>query len=67
VEDGGRTDALERQEPRGDARGAAGGDPRGRLAEPEDVANLAVFLPSELAGYVSGAIIAMDGGRASVI
>jgi NAD(P)-dependent dehydrogenase (short-subunit alcohol dehydrogenase family) len=41
--------------------------PMGRMAEPEEVANVAVFLASDLASYVSGAVIPMDGCRASVI
>lgn len=41
--------------------------PMGRMGEPEEVANVAVFLASGLASYVSGAIIPMDGCSASVI
>lgn len=41
--------------------------PMGRMAEPEEVAAVAVFLASGLASYVSGAIIPMDGCSASVI
>lgn len=41
--------------------------PMGRPAEPEEVADLAVYLASARAGYVTGAIVPMDGGKASVI
>ena len=36
--------------------------PVGRYGEPEDVANLVCFLASPLAGYISGAVIPVDGG-----
>jgi len=36
--------------------------PLGRLAEPEDVARAALFLASEDASYITGAVIPIDGG-----
>jgi NAD(P)-dependent dehydrogenase (short-subunit alcohol dehydrogenase family) len=36
--------------------------PKGRLGQPEDIANLAIFLASEEADYISGAAIVIDGG-----
>ena len=38
--------------------------PLGRLAEPEDVAQAAVFLASDDAGYITGEVLAINGGWA---
>ncbi|CAN5275854.1 SDR family oxidoreductase [soil metagenome] len=48
----------------GDARVAAieRTIPLGRMARPEEVGNVAVFLASDLASYVSGARVGCDGG-----
>lgn len=37
-----------------------------RVGQPEDVANVVEFLASDLAGYVSGSVIEIDGGKFSV-
>jgi len=41
--------------------------PLGRYAKPEEIADVALFLASRRASYVSGAIIAMDGVSAPLI
>jgi 3-oxoacyl-[acyl-carrier protein] reductase len=37
--------------------------PLGRVVEPEDIADLVVFLASARAGMISGCAINVDGGR----
>jgi NAD(P)-dependent dehydrogenase (short-subunit alcohol dehydrogenase family) len=41
--------------------------PLGRLGTPEEVAEVALFLASDAASYVTGAIVPMDGGSNPVI
>ena len=41
--------------------------PLGRLGSPEEVARVALFLASDAASYVTGAIIPMDGGANPVV
>jgi NAD(P)-dependent dehydrogenase (short-subunit alcohol dehydrogenase family) len=41
--------------------------PLGRLGTPKEVANVVLFLASEHASYVTGAIVPMDGGANPVI
>jgi len=38
------------------------GIPIGRMAQPKEIADLVVFLASERAGYITGAVIQVDGG-----
>ena len=44
------------------ARQSAHEIPVGRYGEPEELAALAVFLASPLAGYITGAVLPVDGG-----
>lgn len=39
------------------------GIPLGRLAQPEDIADAAVFLSSDAARFVTGVVLPVDGGR----
>lgn len=36
--------------------------PAGRIGEPEDIANAFVFLASDYASYITGAVLSVDGG-----
>jgi 3-oxoacyl-[acyl-carrier protein] reductase len=38
--------------------------PLGRFGKPEDIANMAAYLASEKAGYITGQVISVDGGMA---
>ena len=40
------------------------GIPLGRMGKPEEVAELAAFLASDSAGYITGEVIRIDGGIA---
>lgn len=44
-------------------RATEGYIPLGRLGQPEDIANAAVFLASEETGYITGQTIVVDGGQ----
>ena len=41
--------------------------PLGRYADPDDVAQVTLFLASARASYVTGAIVPMDGGMSAVL
>jgi 3-oxoacyl-[acyl-carrier protein] reductase len=38
--------------------------PLARFGQPEDIAQLALFLASDQAAYITGQVIAVDGGMA---
>ena len=40
-----------------------GSIPLGRLSQPADIANAALFLASEEAAFITGACLEVDGGR----
>jgi NAD(P)-dependent dehydrogenase (short-subunit alcohol dehydrogenase family) len=48
-------------------RGLEARIPMGRFARPEEIAAVVVFLTSDRASYVTGAVIGMDGGAAATV
>ncbi len=46
----------------GAERGAVANIPIGRMVEPEDIADLVLFLVSDRAGAITGQTIAVEGG-----
>lgn len=58
------TEGLERLSAKGWDMDAARYIPLGRLGEPEDIGRLAMFLASDAASFISGAVIPCDGGGA---
>ncbi len=50
-------DALDQQ---------AAGAPAGRVASPQEIANTVLFLASDAASFVQGAVLPVDGGRSAV-
>jgi NAD(P)-dependent dehydrogenase (short-subunit alcohol dehydrogenase family) len=44
-----------------------GAMPLGRIAQPEDIADVVVFLASRRAGYVSGAVVSLDGAASPMV
>ena len=53
---------LRKYSPEFRARQSAEEIPMGRYGEPEELAALAVFLASPVAGYITGAVLPVDGG-----
>lgn len=58
-----RTPGVEQDiEERGDELYVWEGNPMGELGDPEDIANACLYLASDLADYVNGAELVVDGG-----
>jgi NAD(P)-dependent dehydrogenase (short-subunit alcohol dehydrogenase family) len=55
------TAAVRRMDPAGIAAGVAK-HPMGRIGEPAEVANAILFLASDEASFITGAILPVDGG-----
>ena len=68
VTEGLKTDAKQNNITETEARDAAiKRIPMGRMATPEEVAQMTVFLASEQASYVTGVNIGMDGGQTTTL
>ena len=65
VQSGGNPVMVEKMV-KGDLDTFRGGIPLGRMGKPEEIANLAVYLASDQAGYITGQAISIDGGNAMI-
>jgi NAD(P)-dependent dehydrogenase (short-subunit alcohol dehydrogenase family) len=45
----------------------AASSPLGRIGRPDDMAGVVVYLASRAGAYVTGAVIPVDGGRATTL
>jgi NAD(P)-dependent dehydrogenase (short-subunit alcohol dehydrogenase family) len=45
----------------------AASSPLGRIGRPDDMAGVVVYLSSRAGAYVTGAVIPVDGGRATTL
>ena len=61
-----RAHRRDRARPSG-SRTSSGGCPLKRAGQPEEVAELAAFLASDRAAYISGAVIPIDGGTTAAL
>jgi NAD(P)-dependent dehydrogenase (short-subunit alcohol dehydrogenase family) len=50
-------------DPDGWLRGVEAGIPLGRIGRPEEIAEVVAFVASDAASYMTGSIVAVDGGR----
>jgi NAD(P)-dependent dehydrogenase (short-subunit alcohol dehydrogenase family) len=60
-----RTPRNERQSSPGDTAAERAAIPLGRRGQPEDIAGAVLFLLSGLSGFVSGQVLAVDGGSSA--
>ncbi|GLZ53659.1 SDR family oxidoreductase [Actinomycetospora sp. NBRC 106378] len=51
------------EDPEGARERFIGSIPLGRLGQPEDIANAAVYLSSDAAAFLTGVVLPVDGGR----